>query len=522
MKRKKKLSFCALFLLVFAAVAVSGGCGGGSGHDAEVGDIASFEAMEMITSADLASGDAEVQRIINEKLAEEGYTISGDAVLSGDKVLFDYSTISDDYALGGAGASPRKNLPWMGYQLSKFALDAHFAGYDLAGVSGVKMKYWTHNQMGFLVTADAAVLVPHTVRKTTAPILAIQHPTEVMRRNSPSKLVRHGSAPYNPLDPAQVQMLLAEGAARCGYIVVIADYLGMGDNADVHPYCQELLAKNVAHAIDAVKDLKIRGWNPVSWDGKKVLLMGFSEGGYATMSAAKELQANYAKELPVTAVACLDGPYSLSGAMRDLMLSAGKDFVAPFFMPYVLNGYSAAYGKAVPELDFRYAVRNDLSGYKDYPAMLQKYMDGSYSGDEINDLMKKPFLPDNYTGPRVILTDNFRILLEESMADNPVTATLAKNNSFAGWKPEMPLRMFHNEKDDIVPYANLTEAKSAFEAAGAIKVTTEPFTEYIDSSYVGDCIHEQAYIPAFMRGFYWLDAYAYGSRFSPYNPNMPY
>ncbi|MDO5116216.1 MAG: lipase family protein [Synergistaceae bacterium] len=521
MKEKKKFVLSALSLLLFAAVVVSGGCGGGGESGVEAGDIASFEELEMMTSADLASSDAEVRRKLNEMLVTEGYTISGDQVLSGDTVVLDYSAVSEDNAAGGAiaGASdPKKGLPWMAGKLSKFTWDAHWSGYDWRGLSGVKMKYWTSNQSGSLVVADAAVFIPHTFSSTTAPILAIQHPTEVMRKNSPSKLVRDGRWPYDPTDPAQVQMLLCELAARCGYIVVIADYLGMGENMDIHPYCQELLAKNVADAIDAVKDLKINSGNPVTWDQKKILLMGFSEGAYATMSAAKELQANYAKDLPMTAVACLDGPYSLTGAMRELMLYADDKFIAPFFLPYVLNGYSAAYGSTIPELDFRYAVRNDLSGYKDYPARLQQYMDGSYSGDQINDLIKSPFLPDNYTGPSVILTTSFRSLLE-SMVENPVTSTLAKNNSFAGWSPAVPLRMFHNVSDDIVPYANLTEAKAAFDAAGSVRVTTEPFEEYVDSSEVGDCIHEQAYIPAFMRGFYWLDSYAYGNRFTPYSPD---
>lgn len=475
MKKKSLMIYILTALILTAALLVSGGCNGGSDEKKKAGDAESFK-VTYATSEDMAAYDVSMDKQIDNLVAAE----------------------TDADALGGWG--------WVVKQMAWMEAIGQGGYYSAGGLSSINLSYWTVNAFGQLTKADAAVFVPHNVwGSAKVPIVAIQHPTEVLRKNSPSKLV--GKFGYNITDPAQAQMHLAALIARMGYIVVMADYLGMGENTDTHPYCHELLANSVRDAISAASTLDVpyRVFPPSVWDKKKVMLMGFSEGGYATMVTAKKLQAD--GEFPVTAVAALDGPYSLSGTMHDVMVSADKDFSAPYFLPYVLNGYSSVYGDKIPELKFGYSVRNDVSGYRDYPGALVAAMDGSHDADYINDIMKKPFLPDNYDGPRTILSKEFLALLNDR--ESVVCKTLGANDSFAGWTPSMPLKMFHHVSDDLVPIGNMTEAKAAFDAAKAKFVEVESFEDYVN---IGDSWHVKAFLIAFLRGFIWLDYYGYGNR----------
>lgn len=476
-KLKRKPSLVLVIALSFAAVLAAGGCGGSSDGAKEAGDVEEYAVESLITSSDWTARDETISNDITAKINS------------------------------GSG----EGWGWVLKRLGEMEAVAHIGNYSNGGISSIKMKYWTKNAMGMLVQADAAVFIPHAlVSSYKAPIIAIQHPTEVLRKNSPSKMVKYKW--YDMTDSAQAQMHLAALIARCGYIVVLPDYLGMGDNVDVHPYCQELLADSVMDAVDATIDVaanlkKQSTLPPAVWDEKKIMLMGFSEGGYATMITAKKMQARNDK--PVTAVAALDGPYSLSGTMRDVMLTADENFSSPYFMPYVLNAYDAAYGSTIPELKFSYSVRNDVSGYNDYPATLQKYMDGEHTYIQINDLMRKPFEPDNYKGPSTILSAGFLELLENQYS--VVCETMEDNNSFIDWKPEMPLKMFHHVSDDLVPIGNMNEAEAAFKSAGSNKIETESFDGY--TAGVGTSMHEKAFLVAFFKGIYWLDYYGYGGRF---------
>ena len=87
----------------------------------------------------------------------------------------------------------------------------------------------------------------------------------------------------------------AMALAATGYIVVVPDYPGMGIDPGVHPYCHKSLSYSVIDMIRAVRDSGLlQNWQ-VKWDGR-LYLMGYSEGGYATMVTAQELQLRHAAE----------------------------------------------------------------------------------------------------------------------------------------------------------------------------------------------------------------------------------
>ena len=363
----------------------------------------------------------------------------------------------------------------------------------------VSMDYVSRNAAGEPVTLSGMVVFPwhwDAAKRRSVPILGLQHPTQVERRYSPSRM--------QILDP-ELTVPVALAMAATGYIVAVADYEGMGVNYDVHPYCHASLAYAAVDMIRAARNYLTQhpGDLLAPWDDR-LFLTGFSEGGYVAMIAAKELQRNHADEFSVTAVAALDGPYSLSGAMRDVMIDATAAFSSPYFLPYVLNGYDAAYGATKPAFAFRRNVRNDVSGYADYPGELLALMDGSHTGDEITALMR---VAPGYSGPAGILTAACSADLLD--ADSDFCRTLADNDAHADWAPRMRLKMFHCISDDLVPVGNLDEALAAFQEAGATTVEWEKYPEYIPGL---SSIHVGACPVAYLKGYLWLDAIAYPGR----------
>src|SRR6185369_398821 len=87
-----------------------------------------------------------------------------------------------------------------------------------------------------------------------------------------------------------------------------------------HPYLHaKTSASAVVDLLRAVKSYCAANSIPLSG---KLFLAGYSEGGYATMAATREIQERFAAELPITASAPMAGPYDLSGTLVDILDSA--------------------------------------------------------------------------------------------------------------------------------------------------------------------------------------------------------
>ncbi|MBF0507717.1 MAG: hypothetical protein HQK57_02180, partial [Deltaproteobacteria bacterium] len=202
-------------------------------------------------------------------------------------------------------------------------------------VQGQKVTYTTINAAGQRITVTGLLVIPKskTGNSISAPIISIQHPTQVPRDKPPS---------VTEFDDPDMTGRIAAAFAATGFIAVAADYPGLGDNTDPQPYCHASLAYSVVDLIRAARSIIQTQQNAITWDGR-IFLIGYSEGGYATMVTAKEIQMNCVGEFKVSAAAPLDGPYSLSDVMRNALLNAGPNYLAPFFLPYIVAGYESVY-----------------------------------------------------------------------------------------------------------------------------------------------------------------------------------
>ncbi len=330
------------------------------------------------------------------------------------------------------------------------------------------------------------------------PMFAYQHPTQVLRSQSPS-MHSQGLLFDNELT---IPLALALGAS--GYITVVADYPGLGDNHDVHPYCTKTLGPVVTSMMQAAREhlanLAASGSWKGSWNGE-LNLMGYSEGGYATVVTAQDVQQNH-KEYTLKKVAPLDGPHSLSDTMRNLMLTADSSFSAPYFLPYVVDGFGAAYGSTVSIMKFENAVvtvkvKNPQTGVEeDFNPNLRIKLNGDYSGEAISSYMR---LVSNYKGPSSILTPGFIEGLKDT--GSSVYEKLLINDAVYGWTPNdsTKLRFIHFYWDDLVPYGNSSVAYKAWKNKSNVELY--PFFHYIP--FLGSR-HAGALIPALIYGFNWI------------------
>jgi hypothetical protein len=240
--------------------------------------------------------------------------------------------------------------------------------------------------------------------------------------------------------------------------------------------------------------------------------MGYSEGGYVTMTVTRELQLNHAAEFTVTASAPLSGPQDLSGVMRGVILS-DSTFKAPYFVPLLLTSYNYAYGGQTTLFNPGSAM------LPPYNTTIPPLFDGNTPSDKISEAMGMTFSPVNLIVPKSTLTQQF--IDQLTLDSSPVVAFLKENDS-AGcpgmdsvWVPTVPIRMIHHKSDDLVPYGNSQVAFNAFSTAGAknhivmgpgVELVEETVTINISSDPV-KTVHFGAAFPELIDGWTWLDGF---------------
>ena len=208
---------------------------------------------------------------------------------------------------------------------------------------------------------------------------------------------------------------------------------------------------------------------------EQLFLIGYSDGGYATLASQKGIQMDYSDEFSVTASFPMAGPYDLTGTMVPYFLSA-PEYTQPYYVPYVLTSH----------LWYYQGLDVDFSNYFEpfWADTLPSLYDGTHSGGEINAL-----LPEN---PLDILLDD--VLEEfENNEDHFFRQTL-EENTLLDWVPESPTYFYHGIGDDIVPYENAQMAYDAFIENGASNVTLELFAEELGG-------HSALALPCLLAGY---------------------
>jgi pimeloyl-ACP methyl ester carboxylesterase len=324
-------------------------------------------------------------------------------------------------------------------EYSTSALATRVSAIPLAGalvrypIKVYRLTYRTLTPEGQETTASGAILVPTAT--TALPVLSYQHGTI-----SPSS---EGQAPSYYAQGSDVWSVVSV-LASTGYVVSAPDYLGYGaSKALPHPYEHAAsLASASADMLRATREFCQQQKFSVN---DKNFLLGYSEGGYATMALHKYLQEKYATALPVTASAPGAGAYHKSAFAKYVLQSTQPlSFLSTYV--WVLRTY-----------DRVYTLNRPYSYYYQEPYATR--------------LQANPFA-DVPTQQSQLFTNTFRQAVLTG-SDAALTATLTANDIY-DWKPTAPLALFHGTADDYVPFFNSQDAYDAMKAQGATQVTLRP------------------------------------------------
>ena len=362
--------------------------------------------------------------------------------------------------------------------ITREEIAAHFAnekvpGVPKYGVTLFKVTYQTVDYKGKPTVASGAIAFPDAM-DDPAPLLSFQHGTVVARHRVPS------AAGFD---------LVSMGLGSSGYITILPDYLGLGDSEGFHPYVH---ARSLGTAVvDMIRAARLLS----SKKGKKLngqlFLMGYSEGGYATMAAHREIEQYHDAEMSVTASAPMAGPYNLSEVMADQILEE-QAYPSPGYLPYTLLAY-----------DMVYDVYDDVEDVidSDYLEVVELMEKGATGFKHINRL-----LPDV---PRRMLTAEF-IEAFRSNLNHPLREAL-KENDIHNWTPRSPMRLYHCVDDDQVSYRNAEVALKAYQNHGANHVELARLT-------FGD--HKECAPPAIFLGKLWFDGFVENKQGRVYQANV--
>lgn len=328
------------------------------------------------------------------------------------------------------------------------------------GLDVYSIRYKTIDLHGDETFASGALVVP-TGADGPFPMSVYNHGTSIIKEDVPS----YGST--------EINIGIINGST--GYVMVLPDYLGMGDSPGRHPY--QLYDPTVSATVDMMRAVKsYSAENSINLNNQ-VFLFGYSQGGHAAMAVHQEIEKTYADEFTITASAPMSGAYDMSGAMVDVMLS-DEPYSVPFYLPYVLLS-----------LQDKYMPYDGPSDFLETPwdVILPPLFDGTYSGGFLNDTI--PNIP-----KQVIKAD---VLAAFASDPNHIIRELLEQNDTYRFIPQAPLRMYYCTEDEQVTYQNTLNALDWFEANGATNVSAENRGEWSHN----DCV-----LPSLLYAKVWFDS----------------
>jgi len=310
------------------------------------------------------------------------------------------------------------------------------------GVEVYKITYKTKFKDKEII-ASGLVSVPQT--SGTYPIISYQNGTNTLHSNAPS---------VNP-DDQLYQML--EFVASTGFIVSVPDYLGFGSSANMfHPYYDKKSTnESTTDMLWAVRELANNYL--VALPKNDLYIMGYSQGGWATMQLQKHIEENYSSELKLKASACGAGGYDVR-YINDYIL-AQTEYPMPYYIGYIINSYAKLGDVTNPATDIFKSP---------YSERVLTLYNGTKSGDEINAQLTTKIAD--------LFTTEYRTGVNTNVKYASVVNSLSKN-TISAWKTNIPTMILHGTADTYVPYQGSENIYNDFLAKGVPKstVTLVPF-----------------------------------------------
>ncbi len=339
-------------------------------------------------------------------------------------------------------------------------------------VKSYKVTYNTTDAHGNNTVASGAVYIPQ-VSCSSAPLLVYEHGTEFVKTNVPSTGDYSDRGIY---------------FSTSGYIAVLPDYLGLGDNQGIHLYQHaETEATATIDLLRAVREFLDTASN-VPADNGELYITGYSHGGHSAMATLKYIQDNNLQgEFNVVATAPLSGAYDMIKAQYDMIFDGDSNYYASPFLPYILASFQEAYGNIYQNYSDIYDSPFDVN--------IESYLlSGTHTGFQWYIMLGGG----NYYG---FMQDSVlqNILGDANRNTHPINVAL-RENSLYNWAPQTPVKMLYCGSDSMVSPNNARYTLDSMVNLGATQVEALNLNNSAD--------HNGCFLPATAYALTWFDSLA--------------
>ncbi|UQA57200.1 alpha/beta fold hydrolase [Polyangium aurulentum] len=302
----------------------------------------------------------------------------------------------------------------------------------------ISLVYSTVDERGAPTMASGLVALPRA-RSGPLRVVSYQHGTVPLRMRVPSNI----AALDDPEAIADTRATLALFAAA-GYAVVAADYIGLGQSPlQRHRYMHA--ATEASACLDLLRAARAFSAKIGVEFEPGVFLVGFSQGGHATLALQRAIEAAHREELFVVAAAPAAGTYDMTRTF--LQLLDRHDPGIAFHLAYVLTAYNAIYDVyGSPSEAFT----------APYDAQIEGLYEGRHDPTEIGAVLPAKC--------RDLLRPAF--IAETADPWHPLRRALCDNDVYA-FSPRAPVRLYASRADLDVPYENMVTAHRELKARGA-------------------------------------------------------
>jgi hypothetical protein len=328
-----------------------------------------------------------------------------------------------------------------------------------------KLTYQTVDVAGQTTLASGALYVPQS-DSDSLPIVTYQHGTIMNRDQVPSNRAE---------DPPGLFF------SGYGYVVAMADYLGLGDNPGLHPYLH--WESEATASLDMLRAAREFLSDSLGILENQLFLAGYSQGGHATMAIHQYVEVNQLQdEFGIVASAPMSGPYALSSAQFDYIFSKDSTYTGAYYIPYIAASYQYVYG-------------NLYTAYNQYydPPYDSIFKTWESTGNYFEDFPIETF------------PENFYVFMQDSVLDHlfsdanhPLRLDLRKNDLYR-WAPQEPVRMLYCGMDMTVAPENSILAEETMNMLGAADVEAVEVNPSFN--------HTTCAIPAFLYALDWFDGF---------------
>jgi pimeloyl-ACP methyl ester carboxylesterase len=271
---------------------------------------------------------------------------------------------------------------------------------------------------------------------------------------------------------------MVELIASLGYIVTIADYPGFGASVSLpHPYLvKEPTVRSLVDMLYASKEMagELKGINLIN----NYFLLGYSQGGWATLALHKALELDYSSDFDLKGSACGAGPYDIYLLMQGMINAT--TYPMPVYIGYIVNAYSEYKQFSNPVTD----ILN-----QPYASRISTLYTGQLTSSEINNQLTTS-IPD-------LINPEFLGGFASAAQYSSVRAAL-EANSISGWHSYKPLFLVHGASDTTVdPVTTENMYDEMIQAGTPADICTKVIIPGAD--------HGSGLIPSMVQGILFLD-----------------